>query len=190
MGWVVSVTPWPRFNPGARTPVTHWTGGWVGPSAGLDTETRGKIFLHMPGIEPRSPGRPSRSHHTSIYSYLHVFHINTSSFRDFYIITGLKCGISVWTRFNWPTTVISGWNCETPSKYSSPIKRVTFITGWVTTILTGLCSIYFLLNEVHLWLTQVYGEEITLYVLSQQEIRPTNCRYAVMHWNEKTTFRD
>jgi hypothetical protein len=37
-GWVVSVTPWPRFSPGKRTPGTHYTGGWVGPRAGLDTE--------------------------------------------------------------------------------------------------------------------------------------------------------
>jgi hypothetical protein len=33
---------------------THWMGGWVGPRAGLDTETRGKNPLPLPGIEPRS----------------------------------------------------------------------------------------------------------------------------------------
>jgi hypothetical protein len=33
----------------------------VGPGAGLETEARGKIFLPLPGIEPRSPGRPVRS---------------------------------------------------------------------------------------------------------------------------------
>jgi hypothetical protein len=43
MGWVVSVTPRPRFTPGERTHGTHCTGGWVGPRAGLDTEARGKI---------------------------------------------------------------------------------------------------------------------------------------------------
>jgi hypothetical protein len=37
-GWVVSVTPRLRFTPGERTPGTHWTGGWVDPRAGLDTE--------------------------------------------------------------------------------------------------------------------------------------------------------
>jgi hypothetical protein len=31
----------------------------VGPIAGLDTEARGKIILPLPGIEPRSPGRPA-----------------------------------------------------------------------------------------------------------------------------------
>jgi hypothetical protein len=39
-GWVVSVTPRPRFTPGERTPGTHWTGGWVGPRAGLDAGAR------------------------------------------------------------------------------------------------------------------------------------------------------
>jgi hypothetical protein len=47
--------------PGERTPGTHCTGGWVGPRAGLDTEARGKMLLPVPGIEPRSPGRPVRS---------------------------------------------------------------------------------------------------------------------------------
>jgi len=41
---VVSVTPQPRFTPGERTAGTHWTGGCVGPRAGLDTEARGKIL--------------------------------------------------------------------------------------------------------------------------------------------------
>jgi hypothetical protein len=58
---VVSVTPRPRFRPGERTPITHCTGGWVGHRAGLDTEARGKILSPLPGIEPRSPGRPARS---------------------------------------------------------------------------------------------------------------------------------
>jgi hypothetical protein len=31
---------------------THWTGGWVGPRAGLDTEAKGKNLLTLPGIEP------------------------------------------------------------------------------------------------------------------------------------------
>jgi hypothetical protein len=37
-----SVTPRLRFTPGENTPGTHWTGGRVGPKAGLDTEVRGK----------------------------------------------------------------------------------------------------------------------------------------------------
>jgi hypothetical protein len=38
--------------PQERTPGTHCTGGWVGPRAGLDTETREKNPLPVPGIEP------------------------------------------------------------------------------------------------------------------------------------------
>jgi hypothetical protein len=58
MGWVVSVTSRPRFTPGERTPCAHCRRGWMSPSAGLDTEARGKILLSLPGIKPRSPGRP------------------------------------------------------------------------------------------------------------------------------------
>jgi hypothetical protein len=50
--------------PRERNPGTHCTGGWVGPRTGLDTETRGKILSPLPGIEPRSPGRPVRSQDT------------------------------------------------------------------------------------------------------------------------------
>jgi hypothetical protein len=47
--------------PRGKDPGTHCTGGWVGPRAGLDTENKGKNPLPLPGIEPRSPGRPARS---------------------------------------------------------------------------------------------------------------------------------
>jgi hypothetical protein len=43
------------------TPGTHCAGGWVGPRAGLDTEASGNILSSLPGIEPRSSGRPVRS---------------------------------------------------------------------------------------------------------------------------------
>jgi hypothetical protein len=53
-GWVVRVTPRPRFTPRERTKGTHWTGGTVSLRAGMDTETRGKILLPLPGMEPQS----------------------------------------------------------------------------------------------------------------------------------------
>jgi hypothetical protein len=37
------------FYPGERIPGTHWTGGWVGPRAGLDTEATGKILCLCQG---------------------------------------------------------------------------------------------------------------------------------------------
>jgi hypothetical protein len=58
---VSGITPRPRFSPGERTPGTHWTGGWAGPRAGLNTEARGKILSPLPGIELRSPCNPARS---------------------------------------------------------------------------------------------------------------------------------
>jgi hypothetical protein len=58
-GWVVSITPRPRFTPGVRAPRTHCTGGWVGPRAGLDAEGRGKEAF-CPCRES-NPGNPARS---------------------------------------------------------------------------------------------------------------------------------
>jgi hypothetical protein len=54
-GWVVSVTPRPRFTPGERIPGTHWIGDWVGPRAGLDAEARRKIFCPCRGSNPDRP---------------------------------------------------------------------------------------------------------------------------------------
>ena len=45
-GWVVSSAPRPHFTPGAR-PGTHFTGGWVGPRAGLD----GRKISSPPGFD-------------------------------------------------------------------------------------------------------------------------------------------
>jgi hypothetical protein len=47
--------------PGKGPPSTHWIGGWMGPRAGVDTEARGTILSPLPGIEPRSLGRPADS---------------------------------------------------------------------------------------------------------------------------------
>jgi hypothetical protein len=46
--------PGHAFTPGERTPGTHWTGGWVGPRVGLDTEATGKILC------PRRESNPDR----------------------------------------------------------------------------------------------------------------------------------
>jgi hypothetical protein len=75
MGWVVSVTPRPRFTPGERTPGTHWTGGWVGPRAGLDTGDRGKILFPCRGSNPDRPviQLVVRQVNTQIYTTLRSF---------------------------------------------------------------------------------------------------------------------
>jgi hypothetical protein len=62
----VSVTPRPRFTPGDRTPGTHWTGGWVGPRAGLDTPARGKILYLCRGSNlDRLVVQPVGRHYTT-----------------------------------------------------------------------------------------------------------------------------
>jgi hypothetical protein len=53
--WVVSITPRPRFTPRERIPSTHWRRGWVGPRAGLVTETRRKILCLCWGSNPGCP---------------------------------------------------------------------------------------------------------------------------------------
>jgi hypothetical protein len=40
------------LNPQGKDRGTHWTGGCVGLTDGLDTEVRGKILLPLPKIEP------------------------------------------------------------------------------------------------------------------------------------------
>jgi len=47
-GCVVSTTPRPHF-PSRERPGTHFTGGWVGPRAGLD----GRKISSPPGFDPR-----------------------------------------------------------------------------------------------------------------------------------------
>jgi hypothetical protein len=63
-GWGCVVSrPGRVLAPGKGPPGTHYIGGWAGPRAGLDTEVRGKILSHLPGIEPPSPGRPPIARH-------------------------------------------------------------------------------------------------------------------------------
>jgi hypothetical protein len=50
---------WPASRPGRltareRAPRTHWIGGWVDPSVGLDYVEKRK-FLTLPGLELRPP---------------------------------------------------------------------------------------------------------------------------------------
>jgi hypothetical protein len=55
MVWVVSVTFQPRFTLEERTSGTHWIGGVVGLSAGLDSEARGKILCLCRGSNRGHP---------------------------------------------------------------------------------------------------------------------------------------
>jgi hypothetical protein len=44
-----------QLYPWVKDPGIHCTGGWVGPSAGLDAEARGNILCLCRGL---NPGRP------------------------------------------------------------------------------------------------------------------------------------
>jgi hypothetical protein len=58
--------PGRAFTPGERTPGTHWTGGWVGPTAGLDTEAGGKILCPRRESNPDRPVvQPVARHYTA-----------------------------------------------------------------------------------------------------------------------------
>jgi hypothetical protein len=50
--------PGRALPPGKEPPGTHCTGGWVGPTAGMDAGVRGKILCLCRGS---NPGRPVRS---------------------------------------------------------------------------------------------------------------------------------
>jgi hypothetical protein len=52
--------------PWGNDPCTHWTGGWVGPRAGLDTEDRGKILCLCRGSNTDRPVvQPVVRHYTA-----------------------------------------------------------------------------------------------------------------------------
>jgi hypothetical protein len=53
-----------RFTPGERALSTHWIGGWVNPSAGLDRVEK-ITFLTSPALKLRPLGRPART--SSLY---------------------------------------------------------------------------------------------------------------------------
>jgi hypothetical protein len=50
---------WSASRSGRFTPGTHWIGGWVDPTAGLDDMEK-KKFLTLPGFELLPLGLPSR----------------------------------------------------------------------------------------------------------------------------------
>jgi hypothetical protein len=52
-GW--SASRLARFAPRERAPCTHWIGGWVGPRAGLDAVSKGKIPSLLQKLNPDYP---------------------------------------------------------------------------------------------------------------------------------------
>jgi hypothetical protein len=89
---VVSVAPRPLFSPRERTTGTHWTGGWVGPTAGLDTEIRGKNLLRSAG--DRTSITPSSRHYTDWPPATHILASVDMKFRN---KKKFWCGIPTYT---------------------------------------------------------------------------------------------
>jgi hypothetical protein len=108
MGWVVSVTPQPRFAPGERTPGTHCTGGWVGPTAGLDTEARGKISCLCRGSNINRPVVHSVARHYTDWATpapLMIQSINIFTTCVGLIVNNwLKKALLHWVRHEWQLT--------------------------------------------------------------------------------------
>jgi hypothetical protein len=91
--WVVSVTPRPRFTPRERTPGTHCTGGRVGPTAGLDTEARGKILYLWQGSNLVRPIVQSVARHYTDWATRFLLSTGTA---DMLTLTGLLSWLKAW----------------------------------------------------------------------------------------------
>jgi len=59
--WVVSFMPQPLY-PWGKSPDTQWTGGWVGPRAGLDAVVKRRI--PSPSWDS-NPYNPAHSHYNT-----------------------------------------------------------------------------------------------------------------------------
>jgi hypothetical protein len=137
MGWVVSITPRPRFTPGERTPSTHWTGGWVGPRSSLDAEARRKILSLCRGL---NFGRPVRSQPLYSLSYPGGFYgiheeMNSMELKSELLMpsTGLYC-VSGCT--------VGQLDMNTASFLTSPVPATcsTHLTFLVLIILSIFCK--------------------------------------------------
>jgi hypothetical protein len=76
---------WSASRPAERDPDIHWTGGWVGPRAGLDDLEKRK-FLILPGFKLWRLGRPARCRSTFFnsnkciyYWYCYQYHVYLTS---------------------------------------------------------------------------------------------------------------
>jgi hypothetical protein len=53
-----------RFTPGEIAPSTHWTGGWVGPRAGLDDVEKRNSWPYQDSNSDPSTDQPIASRYT------------------------------------------------------------------------------------------------------------------------------
>jgi hypothetical protein len=120
MGWMVAVTPWPRFTLEERTPGTHWIGGWVSLRTGMNTEAWGRI----PCLCWKSnPVRPVCSHTLCCLSYPSVE----------WDVRVTVCGSSVGIRSVPVTSDFKEYMCW---EWLRKIKPSVAITGYTSKIRT------------------------------------------------------
>ena len=87
-GWVVSSTSWQHFTPGER-PGTHFTGGWVGPRAGLE-ELKISSLPVQPVVSRYTDWATWPTHILYILLLLLLFDMDVSCHRPFLPGTSLE----------------------------------------------------------------------------------------------------
>jgi hypothetical protein len=123
MGWVVSVTPRPRFTPREKGPLVPIVqeAGWA-PVPVWTQRLQKKILTPLPGIEPRSPGRSVRSQTLYWLSYpahIHILphrYLKTQRSNGYILIDCLIDWLIDWT-CRWSLT--TSLNCSHQRAYCS-----------------------------------------------------------------------
>jgi hypothetical protein len=130
-GWVVSVTPRPRFTSGERTPGTHWIGSWMGPRAGLDGGARRKILCPFRGSKPDRPARSQTLYCLSCCLYSHKLWAKYAYCAKIeYIIQYLMNQTFIWKRMDFTPLYISTNSC-TNIKWSN-VGELPLLFCWAS----------------------------------------------------------
>jgi hypothetical protein len=78
-----------RFTPGERAHGTHWIGGWVGPTAGLDAVAKRKILSLSPSLPARTQALYRKSKPMLIRSQLRTSELEADLKYRAYILYAL-----------------------------------------------------------------------------------------------------
>jgi hypothetical protein len=125
-----------RHGPAAmypRTPGNHWTGDWVGPRAGLDTEARGKIRCLCRGSNPDRPVVQSVVRKHGFYSKRFTKGTGRYSQVGITVMTRSSPTTHLWKRrgetmyssYPFPISALDGgeWSSSRPGRALPPGKR-------------------------------------------------------------------
>jgi hypothetical protein len=115
--------PGRAFTPGERTPSTHYTGGWMGHRAGLDTEARGKILCPRRGSNPDRPVvRPVIRHCTDWANPAHKIYCMGTKIR----------------LFNTNVKFVLLYGCETWKETRDPEKKLQSYVNRCLRLILGI----------------------------------------------------